>query len=165
MAVAALDDRILTPLILQGVRIRIRSGCVCRPFGGRMDGKVDGTRHRGLVNGYLLALSPIVTRCVCKACENSGRADSNRRRPAWEAGILPLNYARKRGFALQIAASLHYNSSGKLATGSAFRDRNRIVPRTISHGKAPYQAYAQAPILDASQHRLACHVSRPIKRH
>ena len=24
----------------------------------------------------------------------SGRADSNRRRPAWEAGILPLNYAR-----------------------------------------------------------------------
>ena len=27
--------------------------------------------------------------------EKSGRADSNRRRPAWEAGILPLNYARK----------------------------------------------------------------------
>jgi hypothetical protein len=25
----------------------------------------------------------------------SGRADSNRRRPAWEADILPLNYARK----------------------------------------------------------------------
>src|SRR5713226_6744209 len=25
----------------------------------------------------------------------SGRPDSNRRRPAWEAGILPLNYARK----------------------------------------------------------------------
>ena len=24
----------------------------------------------------------------------SGRPDSNRRRPAWEAGILPLNYAR-----------------------------------------------------------------------
>jgi len=32
--------------------------------------------------------------------KNSGRSDSNRRRPAWEAGILPLNYARKRGFAL-----------------------------------------------------------------
>ena len=29
----------------------------------------------------------------------SGRPDSNRRRPAWEAGILPLNYAR--GIALQ----------------------------------------------------------------
>ena len=27
--------------------------------------------------------------------ENSGRRDSNPRRPAWEAGILPLNYARK----------------------------------------------------------------------
>ena len=27
----------------------------------------------------------------------SGRPDSNRRRPAWEAGILPLNYARRNG--------------------------------------------------------------------
>ena len=26
--------------------------------------------------------------------EESGRSDSNRRRPAWEADILPLNYAR-----------------------------------------------------------------------
>jgi hypothetical protein len=26
----------------------------------------------------------------------SGRPDSNRRRPAWEAGILPLNYARSK---------------------------------------------------------------------
>jgi hypothetical protein len=26
--------------------------------------------------------------------EESGRPGSNRRRPAWEAGILPLNYAR-----------------------------------------------------------------------
>ena len=31
----------------------------------------------------------------------SGRSDSNRRRPAWEAGILPLNYARAR-IALQL---------------------------------------------------------------
>ncbi len=30
------------------------------------------------------------------SCDNSGRSDSNRRRPAWEAGILPLNYARTR---------------------------------------------------------------------
>ena len=34
---------------------------------------------------------------------------------AWEAGILPLNYARKRGFALQISAALHYNSSRRAA--------------------------------------------------
>jgi hypothetical protein len=27
----------------------------------------------------------------------SGRPGSNRRRPAWEAGILPLNYSRPRG--------------------------------------------------------------------
>src|SRR5208282_3532202 len=31
----------------------------------------------------------------------SGRPGSNRRRPAWEAGILPLNYARSRPESLQ----------------------------------------------------------------
>ena len=31
---------------------------------------------------------------VGEADPESGRPDSNRRRPAWEAGILPLNYAR-----------------------------------------------------------------------
>src|ERR1035438_8231336 len=31
----------------------------------------------------------------CKLLKRwSGRPDSNRRRPAWEAGILPLNYSR-----------------------------------------------------------------------
>src|SRR5262245_55506543 len=29
-----------------------------------------------------------------RGATESGRPDSNRRRPAWEAGILPLNYAR-----------------------------------------------------------------------
>src|ERR1019366_2827809 len=33
----------------------------------------------------------------------SGRRDSNPRRPAWEAGILPLNYSRTRGFSYTIA--------------------------------------------------------------
>src|SRR5262249_39830793 len=33
--------------------------------------------------------------CVrLRSSDQSGRPDSNRRRPAWEAGILPLNYAR-----------------------------------------------------------------------
>ena len=36
-----------------------------------------------------------------RSCDKSGRSDSNRRRPAWEAGILPLNYARTRN-ALQL---------------------------------------------------------------
>ena len=32
---------------------------------------------------------------ACKLLKRwSGRPDSNRRRPAWEAGILPLNYSR-----------------------------------------------------------------------
>src|ERR1035438_2571003 len=34
-------------------------------------------------------------RTPCKLLKRwSGRPDSNRRRPAWEAGILPLNYSR-----------------------------------------------------------------------
>ncbi len=32
------------------------------------------------------------------AMRKSGRRDSNPRRPAWEAGILPLNYARKNAY-------------------------------------------------------------------
>jgi hypothetical protein len=32
----------------------------------------------------------------------SGRPDSNRRRPAWEAGILPLNYGRPATTILQL---------------------------------------------------------------
>src|SRR6266508_479813 len=36
---------------------------------------------------------------ACKLLKRwSGRPDSNRRRPAWEAGILPLNYSRLRLF-------------------------------------------------------------------
>src|SRR5271167_791168 len=34
------------------------------------------------------------TSLICLAKFWSGRPGSNRRRPAWEAGILPLNYAR-----------------------------------------------------------------------
>ena len=44
------------------------------------------------VTRNLLRLHELAT--VCILIHNSGRADSNRRRPAWEAGILPLNYAR-----------------------------------------------------------------------
>jgi hypothetical protein len=39
----------------------------------------------------------------------SGRPDSNRRRPAWEAGILPLNYAR------EVRVSREVNVTGPLA--------------------------------------------------
>jgi hypothetical protein len=39
----------------------------------------------------------------------SGRPDSNRRRPAWEAGILPLNYAREAGVTRAV------NVTGQLA--------------------------------------------------
>src|ERR1039458_2313676 len=35
-----------------------------------------------------------------------GRRDSNPRRPAWEAGILPLNYSRTRGFSHTITQSI-----------------------------------------------------------
>ncbi len=59
----------------------------------------------------------------------SGRPDSNRRRPAWEAGILPLNYARGRPEILGPArgessaylrsdASRKLRRSGSLTAGS-----------------------------------------------
>src|SRR3970282_1709921 len=60
----------------------------------------------------------------------SGRPDSNRRRPAWEAGILPLNYARGSGEMLGRArgessgayfpfdASRKLRRSGSLTAGS-----------------------------------------------
>jgi len=57
------------------------------------------------------------------------------KKPPREAGILPLNYARKRGFALQIAAFVHYNSSREHAAGSTLHNRIRIVPRTLSMAK------------------------------
>src|SRR5213080_2774974 len=42
--------------------------------------------------------------------QQSGRPDSNRRRPAWEAGILPLNYARKQHHAILAAGHSQSNN-------------------------------------------------------
>src|SRR5438552_11530862 len=41
----------------------------------------------------------------------SGRPDSNRRRPAWEAGILPLNYGRPAPPILRIVERRRYCDS------------------------------------------------------
>src|SRR5437016_1854696 len=47
-------------------------------------------------------MEPIGANLLWSACNLlkrwSGRGDSNPRRPAWEAGILPLNYSRLRLF-------------------------------------------------------------------
>src|SRR5579871_2905204 len=43
---------------------------------------------------------------VEKTCVKSGRPDSNRRRPAWEAGILPLNYARLSDHDVAVSGSI-----------------------------------------------------------
>ena len=54
----------------------------------------------GLAGGvaiFFLGVAPVIKeKFVCSASgfRQSGRRDSNPRRPAWEAGILPLNYAR-----------------------------------------------------------------------
>jgi hypothetical protein len=62
----------------------------------------------------------------------SGRSDSNRRRPAWEAGILPLNYARDceqpefyrpwsalQGFSRLYASSDAFGRSGHRSSADA----------------------------------------------
>src|SRR5207245_4891689 len=51
---------------------------------------------------------------ACRAPKNwSGRPDSNRRRPAWEAGILPLNYGRSPPPILLLIT--HYSSCARAA--------------------------------------------------
>src|SRR4030095_2117337 len=68
-----------------------------RPGGNvaRLSGRVQscGGRREG---GYGLSSRTPLSICW------SGRPDSNRRRPAWEAGILPLNYGRPATPILQL---------------------------------------------------------------
>jgi hypothetical protein len=59
----------------------------------RIDRRKGVNQHEILISDLA---SGTVSGYLCLSYE-SGRSDSNRRRPAWEAGILPLNYAR-RGF-------------------------------------------------------------------
>ena len=78
--------------------------------------------------------------------------------PDWEAGILPLNYARKRGFALLKADALHY-----LSPGSRIKPSHRIVG--IIPGAAAWQRHLdsgfrsfgtpQTGIPGGTQHRQA----------
>ncbi len=51
----------------------------------------------------------------------------------WEAGILPLNYARKRGFALHFAKLLQYNSDE--TDGNEAVQRARILPSVARRAK------------------------------
>src|SRR6058998_1307330 len=60
----------------------------------------------------------------------SGRPDSNRRRPAWEAGILPLNYARKGPAATPPIYPRTPQSKGPGETApGAFRDTGSTLRR------------------------------------
>jgi hypothetical protein len=67
----------------------------------------------------------------------SGRPGSNRRRPAWEAGILPLNYARVR---IAIAESFQRDKPA-----SAFRRRRR----SASFGMLPSPVCRASPSSEA----------------
>ncbi len=51
-------------------------------------------RQTGVFGAAPPTLGVHITNVFGWPCIHSGRSDSNRRRPAWEAGILPLNYAR-----------------------------------------------------------------------
>src|ERR1035438_7787441 len=56
--------------------------------------------------GLMECLEGIRNPCKCLK-KWSGRPDSNRRRPAWEAGILPLNYSRLPFISLTSKTSFH----------------------------------------------------------
>ena len=54
---------------------------------------------------------------ACKSIKRwSGRPGSNRRRPAWEAGILPLNYSRALHATCRLQNSQEFVPSLRIAT-------------------------------------------------
>src|SRR5438876_7021585 len=65
---------------------RVRRRCHRRVFVGRPLPRGDHLGDPRRQGGYGRPRNPLRNW--------SGRPDSNRRRPAWEAGILPLNYGR-----------------------------------------------------------------------
>src|SRR6266571_4516843 len=62
--------------------------------------------------------------------EWSGRPGSNRRRPAWEAGILPLNYSRPRATRPILTGSSSPLEEGMLGAGFS---RSRFQRSEISY--------------------------------
>ena len=65
-----------------------------RPRGGRQPETMSIDAMRRLPFGYRTDDQGATACAVTPYDYWSGRPESNRRRPAWEAGILPLNYAR-----------------------------------------------------------------------
>src|SRR5689334_7129507 len=63
--------------------------------------------------------------------EESGRPDSNRRRPAWEAGILPLNYARDSCKDAQAPTERQRQGPGDSARGLV-RTMHSVTPYCIA---------------------------------
>ena len=59
---------------------------------------------------------PLARRCLRN--EWSGRPGSNRRHPAWEAGVLPLNYSRSGTAICQGRTKLAYHRQGVVTTGT-----------------------------------------------
>ena len=76
----------------------------------------------------------------------SGRPDLNRRRPAWEAGILPLNYARlpkKRNPGLVLLShGIHRSTIGAGELNGRVRDGNGCGLSAIETG-----VYSQCGVL------------------
>ena len=75
--------------------VRIPVTALDRRLGARCKSHRAASRRDGERQPEKLALASGATACaVTPDAGWSGRPESNRRRPAWEAGILPLNYAR-----------------------------------------------------------------------
>src|SRR5580704_5567374 len=55
----------------------------------------------------------------------SGRPGSNRRHPAWEAGVLPLNYSRSRP-ANEVSLSSHTTGNNRLRAESRLRSQTEL---------------------------------------
>src|ERR1022692_2381325 len=75
----------------------------------------------------------------------SGRRDSNPRRPAWEAGILPLNYSRSIHIGYLASWPLFYAANGSAINRTSKFGRGYQLPKfDKSLPSAPSEARAQA---------------------
>src|SRR5450432_2317431 len=80
----------------------------------------------------------------------SGRPGSNRRRPAWEAGILPLNYSRSTDLA---TSSLYQKVQATRNVAGSNRSQ-RHIQRSLTITFQIYRHIVEPELLE--NHREAC---------
>src|SRR4051812_49391980 len=108
-----------------------------------------GVRRWSLGLVWYAALQTVAGELL-RLLRQSGRPDSNRRRPAWEAGILPLNYAREERSECkagdEAAVDKGAGSSAAVPTAYFAPDASRKLRRSGSLiARSPGEAVSRRP--------------------